>query len=467
MAVKLVNVDRNTPMLLPPDLRDWVPDNHIVHFIIEAVEQLPLANFRFNHRGSGSPQYPPAMMLELLIYCYATGRFSSRQIEMATYQDVAVRYLCGGEHHPDHDTICAFRRQNRDLFEESFVQVLELAREMKVLKKVGTVSLDGTKVQANASKHAAVSYKRAGAKVEELRREVQQLLAKAEDADSKPLEEGLSVPGEIARREERIKRLEKARAAIEQRCAKQRLEKQAEYEKKMSEREKKRAGGQAVKGRPPQPPPAQPPDQEQYNFTDEESRIMKAGNGNHFEQSYNAQAAVETETMLILGQRVSAAPNDKKQLEAGVDSIPAQVFRAKNVLVDNGYYSEDAVQKVEEKHKGVTVYAAVGKPRHHRTVEDLEKKEEPPEPPPGASGKEKMAHRMSTKPGQEIYKQRKQTVEPVFGIIKEVMGFRRFSLRGKKKAGTEWTLVCLAYNCKRLFNLAKSGIPMTAAAAPG
>lgn len=218
MPARFVNIDRDTPMLLPPDLRAWVPENHLAHFILEAVESLNLTCIRVNERGTGDEQFPPRMLLALLVYCYANGVFSSRQIERATHDHVPARFL-SGDTHPDHDTICTFRRENKALLEESFVRVLEMARELKLLK-VGqiTVSIDGTKVLANASKHAAVSYERAGEMVEQLELEVKELLRKAEEADSTPLEDGLTIPGEIARRAQRKAALEKARAVIEQRA---------------------------------------------------------------------------------------------------------------------------------------------------------------------------------------------------------------------------------------------------------
>ena len=305
MSTRLVNVDRLTPMLLPPDLRDWVPAGHIVHLILDAVSRLPKEEFHFNWRGTGSEQYPPEVMLSLLIYCYCTGRFSSRDIEEATYSDVVVRYICGNTH-PDHDTICAFRVQNKGLFEQAFVGVLGLARATGCVKKVGTVAVDGTKVKAHASKHAAVSYKRAGEQIEFLRAEVAKLVAKADGADRKPLEDGLSLPAEMQRREDRIKRLEQARQIIRERYEKERQEKQGEYEAKKAKRETQRCAGKKPRGREPKPPPSEPPGHKQYNFTDPESQIMKDGDG--FVQAHNAQAAVETETMFIVGQRVSGEP---------------------------------------------------------------------------------------------------------------------------------------------------------------
>ncbi len=453
MATRLKNLDRNTPMLLPPDLRDWVPDDHIAHFLIDAVDRLPAEDFRFNVRGTGDEQYPPRMMLTLLIYCYATGRFSSRVIEEATWSDMIVRYICGGDLHPDHDTICTFRRTNRKLFEKAFVKVLLMAQETAGLKKVGTVSVDGTKIKANASKHSAVSYKHAGEQIELLRKEVEQLTAKAEQTDNVPLDDGLSIPDEIVRREERIKSLEKARDVIEARYEEERRKKQAEYEEKKAAYEKKREN-KKPRGKEPKPPPETPPDNKQYNFTDPESRIMKAGNGDHFEQAYNAQAAVDTETYLIVGELVTDSPNDKQQLNPVLESIPAEVAQPENVLADTGYYSEDAV-KTAEADDGPTIYCAMAKSGHHISVADLEKQPIALPPPVGAPVKEQMAHRLQTPEGKALYKQRKQTVEPVFGIIKEVLGFRRFSMRGKEKAETEWSLVCLSYNLKKFFTLSQ------------
>ena len=451
MAVRLVNIDRDTPMLLPPDLRDWLPANHIVNFVLDAVEQLNLKNFKLNHRGSGSEQYPPSMMLSLLIYCYATGRFSSRAIEAATYSDIAVRFICGGDSHPDHDTICSFRRDNGPLFSECFVEVLSMAREMKCLKKVGGISVDGTKIKANASKHAAVSYKRAGEMVEQLELEVKELMEKAEKADAVPLDDGMSIPDEISRREKRIKQLKHARDII-----KERVQEKARdaYDKKLAEREEKRASGQKLLGPKPQPPDQKKPDDKaQYNFTDAESRIMKAGNGKHFKQAYNAQAAVDIEgSYLIVGKDVTNHPNDKQELVPIVEKVDDNIRTVTEVLADTGYYSDDAIVELEADN-GPTAYVPVGKQGHHKSVKDLEKQDDPQPPADHAGMKEKMAHRLKTKEGKEKYKLRKQTVEPVFGIIKEILGFKHFHLRGLQKVRLEWDLVTTAYNVKRLFKM--------------
>jgi hypothetical protein len=368
---------------------------------------------------------------------------------------VAVRYLCAN-HHPDHDSICAFRVANKVAFQAAFVSVLQLARHLR-LTRVGTVSIDGTKIQANASKHAAVSYQRAGEMIQQLEWEVKELMQRAEQAEAKESKETLDIPAELARRDQRVAALKQARAVIEERARELAKAQQPQYEAKQAARQAQRDAGKKPRGKEPRPPSEQPDPKAQYNFTDPESGIMKAGNGQHFEQAYNAQAAVD-QAMLIVGQRVSVAANDKQELAPTVAAIsPVVVEEVKAVLVDSGFYSEEAVQAVEEKPEGrpsgVTVYAAVEKLSHHKTVAELLRPVEPAAPGPEATAKERMAHRLKTAVGQGLYKLRKQTVEPVFGIIKEVMGFRRFLLRGREKVSLEWTLVCVSYNLKRMFTL--------------
>jgi transposase len=453
MGTHFVAVDRCSPILMPPSLQDWLPEGHIARFIVDITEGLPFTSFRINWKGTGSAQFPPSMMLALLVYCYSTGRFSSRVIEDATYTDVAVRFITG-DTHPDHDTICRFRRENRAAFREAFVKVLAIAGQSGLVKKVGAVSVDGTKIKANASKHAAVSYERAGRLIEQLTLEVEQLERKAEEADSTPLEDGLSLSGEISRREDRKAALQEARRVIEQKYEQEHRTAQEEYKKKLAEREAKREAGKRPGGRPPKPPSETPPGNRQHNFTDPDSSIMKAGNGQHFEQAYNAQAGVDCEgSMLILGTRVSSSANDKKELKPTVDSIDSGIRKPSDILVDSGYFSEKQVEAVEGS-EGPTVYAATGKKKHGRTVADLEKHSDPPPPADDASLTERMKHRLCTQEGREKYKVRKETVEPVFGIIKHAMGFRQFHLRGHPKVELEWQLVCLAYNCRRLFTLA-------------
>lgn len=453
MSARFVNLDRHSPMLLPCDLRDWVPADHIVHFILDAVEALPLSHFHVNHRGTGSQQYPPAMMLALLIYSYATGRFGSRTIEAATYSDVAVRYLCANTH-PDHDSICAFRTANEAAFQAAFVSVLQLAQHLR-LTRVGTVSVDGTKLQANASKHAAVSYQRAGEMIAQLELEVAQLMERAQQAQARENQETLDIPAELVRREKRVAALQEARQVIEERARAMAAAQQPQYEAKVAARKQQRDEGKKPRGKGP--PRGTPDPKAQFNFTDPQSRIMKAGSGPHFEQAYNAQAAVD-EAMLIVGQRVSDAPNDKQELAATVAAISPMVApEVEAVLADSGFYSEATVRAVEQNPDGTNtgrkVYAAVEKQSHHKSVADLLPQPEPAAPGPQASAQEVMAHRLRTTAGKTLYRLRKQTVEPVFGIIKAVMGFRQFLLRGRAKVELEWTLVCVSYNLKRMFRL--------------
>lgn len=454
MAAHFVNIDRDTPLLLPPNLRDWVPAGHLAHFVLDVVEELDLRRFKVNERGTGSPQYPPGMMLPLLLYSYATGTFSSRRIEQSTHDSVPVRMICA-DAHPDHDTICTFRRENKALLNETFVRVLELAQALKFVQ-VGqiTVAVDGTKVLANASKHSAVSYAHAGKSIEQLDLEVKQLLEKAEQADSTPLQDGLTIPEEVQRRQERKAKLAAARAEIEARARARATAEMAEYQEKLERRAQRQARGDKLGGPPPQPPSETPKDSDQYNFTDPESRIMKAGNGPHFEQSYNAQAAVEVNSRLVVGQRVSQAPNDKQELVSSVAAIGPEVGSVTAILADSGFYSEAAVQQVEQTASGAAtgtvVYVALDKSSHHRSVADLEQQPEPIAPVPTASLTEVLRHRLKTTSGKALYKLRQQTVEPVFGIIKSVLGFRQFLLRGVEKVSLEWTLVCLGYNLRRL-----------------
>ena len=457
MPARFVHIDRLTPMLLPADVQEWVQPDHLARFVVDAVDALDLRGFKVNERVTGDEQFPPRMMLSLLCYCYALGIFSSRQIERASYENLPVRFICGNTQ-PDHDTICTFRRENQALFQESFVKVLQMARELKILQ-VGRITMahDGTKIQANASKHSAVSYERAGQMMQELELEVQQLMAKAEAADSKPLQEGLSIPEEITRREERKAQLQKAREGIEERARQRAQAQQPEHEKKVAARQAKRPAGETVRGPEPQGPSSTPGPKDQYNFTDPESRIMKAGNAQHFEQAFNAQASVEVESRLIVGQSVTEQANDKQQLVSAVATAQENGAHVAAVLVDHGYFSEAAVCQVETdpqgRPTGTTVYAAVGKTGHHRRVEDLEKKEEPPAPGMEATVQEIMQHRLKTKEGKALCDLRKETVEPVLGIVKETMGFRRFSMRGKAKAALAWTLVTLSYNLRRLHSV--------------
>jgi len=444
---------------LPPDIREWVPQGHIANYIMEAVETINPQKFSFNERGTGSKQYPPSMMLSLLIYCYSIGVFSGRKIELLTHESVVVRVICAGTH-PDHDTLCAFRRQNLELFAEVFVEVLELAKACRMLA-VGNLVLaaDGTKIEGNASKHKAVSYEHSAKSIERLKAEVGQLIAKGQEADAAPLAEGLTVPDEIARRQDRMAALELARESLLKR-KKQGLEhEKAEYHAAMEKRREAQAAGKKLRGKAPLPPSEEPDPGAQYNFTDPESRIMKASNGAHFVQAYNAQAVVETSSRLVVGARVCERGNDKQELCEDIESVPQAIRAGATVLVDSGFMSQKQVERAEGTAPGmlptgVRVLGAVGKAKHGRSVEELEVRPDPPEPPPEAPFMEKMAHRVSTASGRALYKLRKETIEPFFGNVKSVLGFRRFSMRGRAKAQAEWFLVCAVSNLRRMFVLA-------------
>ena len=452
---KFVNIDHDTELLLPPNLRDWVPAGHLVHFVMDAVDLIDVSEAKVNQRGTGSAQYPPRLLLGLLVYSYATGQFSSRQIERATYENVEVRLLCA-DTHPDHDTLCTFRRQNGALLHRAFAQVLELAAGCGVLKVGGvTVAIDGTTVLANASKHAAVSHAHAQSTLREIDAEIAQLLGKAEQADSTPLQDGLTIEGEVARRQQRKARLLQAKAEMEARAYARFQAEQAEHQAKLAKRQAAREAGRKPRGPEPKAPDPAPGEKDQVNFTDSESRIMKTKDG--FQQCYNAQAGVETDSRLIVGARVAQAPNDKEQLGPSLAAVREHV-RPAHVLVDSGFVSEAAIKEAEqagpdEKSGGVRVLAAVKREHHGRTVAQLEKREDPPTPGADAPFAERLAHRTATAAGRALYKLRQQTVEPVFGIIKSVLGLRRFLLRGLAKASLEWDLVCLAYNLKRLHRL--------------
>lgn len=441
-----IQADPNQPLLLPIDLREWVPADDMVHFILEAVEQVPLERFQVNVRGSGSKQYHPRMMLALLIYCYANGVFGSRRIEAATYRDIAVRYLCA-DTHPDHDTICKFRRENLEAISESFLRVLQLARELKLLK-VGTISVDGTKVDANASKHRNVRYDRAGELIEQLEADIGALLEKAEQADCSEREPGQHLPAGLARRETLKAELAAARQRLEAEAEARAAREQSDYERKVAARDQRKG---RRKGKKIKPPDDQPPPSAQSNLTDPDSKLMRKSKGSDYRQSYNAQAAVSADgSQLILGNRVSTCAADSGELVADVEAVPEALGRVGGVLADSGFASGEQVDALERRHMEVLVATGRGNRRCYDFC--------PPKPAvaPAADPKpwiQRMDARLKSDRGRSLYRLRQQTVEPVFGIIKQVMGFRRFTLRGLEKVSGEWQLVCLAYNCKRLHRL--------------
>ena len=447
-------IDRQTGFLLPPSVDEWLPEKHLARFVVEVIDGLDLRVMRGSYRGSGSASYQPSLLLGILVYGYATGVFSSRKLERATYDSVAFRFIAANQH-PDHDTIAAFRRRFLQEIEGLFVQVLAVAREMGVLK-MGTVALDGTKIHANASRHSALSYEHAGKIEAQLKAEVAELLAKAEAADRADLPDGLSIPDELARREERLAKLAEARAKIEAR-AKERFEReQAEHEAKLAARDAKAAAtGKKPRGKPPQPPVEGPRPTDQINLTDEQSRIMPVAGGG-FEQCYNAQAVVAAGSLLVVAADVVQAPNDKQQLAPMLDklaALPEDLGQPETLLADTGYFSAANVEACAA--AGIEPLIALGREAHHPSLS--ERFAEAPPAPDNPTPVEAMAHRLKTLEGRKLYAQRKHTPEPVFGIIKSVLGFRQFLLRGLDKVRGEWNLVTMAWNLKRMFVLSPAG----------
>jgi transposase len=441
-------VDRQTGFLLPPSVDEWLPERHLARFVVEVIDGLDLRALIGSYRGSGSASYHPSMLLGLLVYGYATGVFSSRTLERATYDSVAVRFIAANDH-PDHDTIATFRRRFLKAIAELFVKVLLLAREMGVLN-LGTVALDGTKMHANASRHSALSYEHAGKLETQLKAEVGVLLAKAEAADKADVPDGMSIPQELERREERLKKLAAARARIEARASERLAREQAEYEAKIAAREAK-ASGRKLGGKPPAPPTAGPGPSDQINLTDEDSRIMPVAGGG-FEQCYNAQAVVAADSLLVVAVDVVQAANDKQQLEpmlGKVAALPADLGRPQTMLGDNGYFSAANVAACAA--AGIEPLLAFGRTPHHPSLD--ERFAAAPLAPQNPTPLEAMAHRLATLEGKKLYPRRKHTPEPVFGIIKSVLGFRQFLLRGLEKVRGEWSLVTMAWNMKRIFAL--------------
>jgi transposase len=444
-------VDRETGFLLPPSVDEWLPQRHLARFVVEVIDGLDLRALSGSYRGSGSASYHPSMLLGLLVYGYATGVFSSRKLERATYDSVAFRFIAANDH-PDHDTIATFRRRFLTEIAGLFVKVLVLAREMGVLK-LGTVALDGTKIHANASRHSALSYEHAGKIEAQLQAEVAELMAKAEAADQADVPDGMSIPEELARREQRLAAIARAKATIEARAKERDARERADYEAKLAAREAKTAAtGKKPSGRPPAPPVEGPLPSDQVNLTDEASRIMPVPGGG-FEQCYNAQAAVAAGSLLVIAADVTQAPNDKQQLEPMLDKIaalPDELGKAEALLADNGYFSEGNVNACAA--AGIDPVIAMGREVHHPSL--AERFAAAPPPPEQPSPLAAMEHRLKTPAGRQLYALRKQIPEPVFGIIKSALGFRQFLLRGLDNVRGEWNLVTMAWNMKRMFVLA-------------
>ena len=437
--------DRDQPFLLPPDLKNWLSEDDLAHFIVAAAERVRLGAFRSNRQAGGKPQYHPRLMLALLVYCYANGVFSSRRIERATYRDIGARFIAANTH-PDHDTIATFRRINKAAFEAAFLDVLLLAHETGILK-LGTVSIDGTKIDANASKIRSLRYDRAQALRAKLAADIAELTAKAEAADAED-SDPQALPAEIARREALKQKLDAA-------CARLEAEAKAQAEAETPEYEAKKAAYDAKKGRrgrPPKPPDETPPPDRQSNLTDPDSQLMRKSKAHEYRQAYNAQAVVCAEgSQLILATNMATTPSDQPTFAATILAMENTIGLPRTVLADAGFASGEAVAKLEA--KKIEPLVALARTQPHRPYDFRP----PPQPKPERRIREPwrlaMKAKLESEDGKSRYRKRKQTVEPVFGIIKSAIGCTRFHLRGHEKVTTEWLVVALAYNCRRLCRL--------------
>ena len=457
MGQNFISDTVNQTLLFPPSLHDWLPEGHLARFLLDVVSALDLSAIYKSYQdkdGRGQAAYAPEMMVRLLLYGYARGVYSSRKIQTRTFEDVAFRYL-SGDQHPDHATIAEFRKRHLEALSGLFTQALLLCSEAGLVK-LGHVSIDGTKIKANASKHKAMSYKRMNETEARLQQEIDALLAAAEKTDAEEDAQygkdrhGDELPAELQRRESRLQKIAQAKAALEQEAKEKAAQQSAETEQKLVEREEEeQRTGKKKGGRKPElrdPDQVKPDDTAQRNFTDPESRIMPDGaNKGSFVQGYNAQIAVDSASQVIVAAEVTQETNDKKQLLPMIARIAANLERKpEKVSADAGYFSEANV--TDELVKDVDLYVATGRDKHGGAVETSS------DPPPAdASPKEAMRHKLRTEAGRAVYKMRKAIVEPVFGQIKEQRGFRRFSLRGKENVSREWKLVCATSNLLKLF----------------
>jgi transposase len=437
-----ITAERDQLMLLPPSIREWLPPNHLAVHVAEIVDRLDLSEIEQQYRGAGKEPYAPSLLVSLLFYGYATGVFGSRKIEMATHDSVAFRYL-SGDTHPDHDTIAAFRRRFVGELEGLFAQIVQIAREMGYAK-VGTVSVDGTKLKANASKHKAMSWDYACKLERRLHRQVAALLRMAERADQQEDKQEIDIPQELRIREQRLARIEQAKQTLKERARQRQEHERQQREKQQRKRQRaqqRKARKMAAKAKP------QPNDQ--HNFTDGDSRIMKSQGA--FEQSYNAQAAVDAESMLIVGATTTNNASDAGSLIPMLEAVEKTTGQKPGrVIADAGYFSEQNVADCEQ--RGVEAYIATGRDKHNAPLRQR-LRGEPARPKSSSPVRRKMWEKLRTDVGKEVYRLRKCVSEPVFGIIKNVMGLRRFMLRGAHKTRGEWFLACCAYDIKRLHTL--------------
>ena len=453
-----LSYDPEQKLLLPPDLREWVPEDHLALFISDVVDELDLSAIVGTYEsgdGRGRPPYHPVMMVKLLVYGYSIGKVSSRKIEQATYGDVAFRVLACNQH-PDHDSIASFRKRHLQELAGLFVQVLKMC-ERAGLVKLGNVAIDGSKLRANASKRKAMSYDRMCEKEKQLVAEVARLLKEAEDADAAEDQRhgkgvrGDQLPAELARRESRLRKIREAKAALEAEAKEKAAAAAAAAEAKLAERKQhEEETGKKTRGRAPEVPnveEAQPNPKAQRNFTDPESRIMKDGATGSFEQSYNAQIAVDSTAQIIIAATLTQEANDKQQLVPVLEEVKTNIGRLpEKVIADAGYFSAAAV--TNEALGSVDLYVTPDRGKKTEQIDELNT-ESPPESASDVTTR--MREKLKTESGRATYKRRKVIVEPVFGQIKEVRGFRRFSFRGIAKNTAEWRLVCLTHNLLKLF----------------
>jgi transposase len=447
----------NQILMFPASLHDWLPEGHLARFLVDVVSAVDLSVVYASYSskdGRGQAAYAPAMMVRLLLYGYATGVYSSRKIQARTYEDVGFRFL-SGDQHPDHATIAEFRKRHLEALASLFMQALLLC-EKAGLVKLGHVAIDGTKVKANASKHKAMSYKRMNETEARLKQEIEALLQRAEETDSAEDaqygkdKQGDELPDELSRRESRLQKIREAKQALEEEAREKAEQERAEAEKKQAEREEEeRRTDKKKRGRKPALPDsdkARPADKSQRNFTDPESRIMPDGsNKGSFVQGYNAQIAVDSAAQVIVAAEVTQETNDKQQLIPMIEHIVANLKqKPEKVSADAGYFSEANFN--DEAGEGIDLHIATGRDKHSDPVERTTG-----EVSPGATAREAMRHKLKTEAGHAVYKMRKAIVEPVFGQIKEVRGFRRFSLRGKQNVRHEWRLVCAVSNLLKLY----------------
>jgi transposase len=435
--------DRKQMLLLPPSLLDWLPEGHLAHFILDVVEQLDLSKIYASYLGNGrgQPPYEPRMMTALLFYAYCTGVPSSRQIEKKTFEDVTFR-MTAANRHPDHDSICEFRKRHLKALAGLFVQILRLCQEAGLVK-LGHVALDGTKVKANASKHKAMSYGRMKKKKEELEKEIEGLLKSAEAVDKEEDKKygkgkkGWDLPDELKRRETRLAKIKEAMNALEEEAKEEACEKQEAAETKTM-------GKQVPTTASTQPAP---PENAQRNFIDPDSRIMKVTSTNSFEQCYNGQAMVDDSFQIIVASGLSQRANDSEQVEPLLDTLEENlggIPRKMAITTDAGYFSETNLMLFED--ALLDPFMATKKIKHGEVVPPVRGR-----PPNDMTPRERMIRKISTKRGQKIYSKRKSTVEPVFGQIKQAMGLRQFSLRGYQNVSAEWQMWCLSHNLLKLY----------------